>query len=157
MIPALTNKQLEDILCRVPALAFCGVFPYDQIPRRVQRYPCSFVVNTDDSKKPGEHWISLYFDDESECQYFCPLGTEPYGALFDFVTKNSHRAYYNQTILQHPLSNLCGYYCVYHLAHASKGYRLPDVVNQFSAGNWRKNDQKVFKFVNTWIGEAVGS
>ena len=148
MIPALTSRQLEDILSRDRALSFCGVFPYDRIPQRVQRYPCSFVVNTDDSKKPGEHWISLYFDGKRECQYFCPLGTEPYGRLFDFAKHNSDETYFNRTTLQHPLSSACGYYCVYHLVHASRGFALDDIVNEFSSHALRKNDIRAFDFVS---------
>ena len=154
MMPALTNVQLEDILRYDPVLSFGGVLPYDHIPHRVGSYPCGFIFNTDDSDNPGMHWISLYFDKKQDCQYFCPLGTEPYGLLFDFAERNSRRTYYNQTTLQHPLSSLCGYYCVYHLMHATRGYTLYDVVSQFSQHKWASNDQKVFDFIHGWV-EAI--
>ena len=155
MIPPLTNYQLEDILKHDPILNFCGVFPYDKIPWRVQQYPCGFIVNTDKSHKPGEHWISLYFDRQRNCQYFCPLGTQPFGLLFDFAERNSNTTYYNQTTLQHPMDSLCGYYCVYHLLHAARGSTLYDIVNRFSTSMLKKNDQVIFDFVHSWVEELV--
>ena len=38
-------------------------------------------------------------------------------------------------------------YCVYHLAHAARGYSLTDVVNRFSPTDWSKNEKKVLDFV----------
>ena len=97
---ALTTEELETILRLDPVLDFCGVTAYDRIPTRVYRYPCGFVANTDPSDKKGEHWISLYFNEQRECQYLCALGTEPYGKLHAFATANSHVVFYNKRTLQ---------------------------------------------------------
>ena len=141
MIPPLTNIQLAALLPDVMILS------YDQIPTRVERLPASYIFNTDKSDEAGTHWISIFFDGERRCQYFCPLATEPYGDFYDFVEKNSREAFYNKTTVQAPLSSLCGYYCVYHLAHAARGYSLSDVVCRFSPIDWQKNDRKVLDFV----------
>ena len=141
MIPPLTNIQLAALLPDAVILA------YDRIPTRVERLPASYIFNTDKSDEAGTHWISVYFDAAGRCQYFCPLATEPYGALYDFVAKNSRETYYNKTTVQDPRSALCGYYCVYHLAHAALGYSLSDDVGRLSPNDWPKNDRKVLDFV----------
>ena len=141
MIPPLTNIQLAALLPNAMILS------YDQIPTRVECLPASYIFNTDKSDEAGTHWISIFFDGERRCQYFCPLATEPYGDFYDFVEKNSREAFYNKTTVQAPLSSLCGYYCVYHLAHAARGYSLTDVVNRFSPTDWSKNEKKVLDFV----------
>ena len=141
MIPPLTNIQLAALLPDAVILS------YDQIPTRVECLPASYIFNTDKSDEAGTHWISIFFDGERRCQYFCPLATEPYGDFYDFVEKNSREAFYNKTTVQAPLSSLCGYYCVYHLAHAARGYSLTDVVNRFSPTDWPKNEKKVLDFV----------
>ena len=148
--PPLTNIQLESILKCDPILKFYGVKAYDQIPSYVLSYPCGYVFNTDKSNRPGSHWVSVYFDKKKDCQYFCPLGVEPYGMLYDFVLANSRTATYNKRTLQHPLSNACGYYTVYHLIHASRGKGLAVITGSFGP-QLKLNDEKVFDFVHSWV------
>ena len=153
MIPALTNTELEAILRYDTVLNFGGVFAIDQIPFWVDEYPKGIIFNVDEKNEPGSHWISIYFDSNKECQYFCPLATEPFGSVLDFVIRNSHNACYNKTLIQNPLSAVCGYYCIYHLVHAARHYKLPEVVNHFANDNSKSNDEKVFNFVNSWVME----
>lgn len=154
--PPLTNFQLEDILKCDPILNFCGVKAYDQIPNYVLSYPCGFVFNTDTSGNPGKHWVSVYFDENKGCQYFCPLGIEPYGVLYDFVRNNSSTCYFNKTTLQYPLSTMCGYYVVYHLLHAARGKDLTYVVDTFGP-QLKLNDERVFHFVHSWVERCHGT
>ena len=43
---------------------FCGVFPSDQLPETIDKYPRGFVANTDGSTQPGTHWMAFYFPSE---------------------------------------------------------------------------------------------
>jgi hypothetical protein len=45
---------------------FCGVFPSDKLPQTIEKYPCGFVANTDQSSKPGTHWVAFYLPSEGE-------------------------------------------------------------------------------------------
>ena len=38
----------------------CGVIPIDKLPIRKVKRPCSFIINTHESEKPGEHWYALF-------------------------------------------------------------------------------------------------
>ena len=128
---ALTTEDLETILNLDPILEFAGVKAYDKIPSKVSSYPCGFVINTDPSHKKGEHWISIYFDGERRCQYFCSFGTSPFGQTFDFVKANSNSVCYNKKTIQSFFSSFCGYYAAYHLLLACRGYSLLDVIKTF--------------------------
>ncbi|KAI8499056.1 hypothetical protein Bbelb_235090 [Branchiostoma belcheri] len=54
-----------------------GVFAADQLPTNVPDYPSAYVVNTDDSGKPGQHWLALYFDDTMRGEFFDSYGRAP--------------------------------------------------------------------------------
>lgn len=148
---ALTTEELETILRLDPVLDFCGVTAYDRIPTRVYRYPCGFVANTDPSDKKGEHWISLYFNEQRECQYLCALGTEPYGKLRAFATANSHVVFYNKRTLQNVVGPMCGYYSAYHLLQASRGKTLEQIINAFDEADPVKNDDKVQSYLHQYV------
>ena len=57
----LTTNEIDEIL-RLDSfskLNFMGVFPRDQLPT-INKYPASFVFNTDPSNKEGKHWLGFY-------------------------------------------------------------------------------------------------
>lgn len=147
----LTTADLETILNLDPFLRFCGVKSYDTLPKNVSSYPCGFVVNTDPSYRKGEHWISVYFDNEKNCQYFCSFATEPFGKMYDFIKKNSFKTHYNVRPLQSYYSSCCGFFAVYHLLLASRGFSLLDVVKTFEEKEPLENDRLVENFVYSYI------
>ena len=55
---------------------FIGVFPRDLLPQKVT-YPSSFIINTDNSNKPGEHWLAIYINEDRKLHFFDPLGLPP--------------------------------------------------------------------------------
>ena len=144
---ALNTVELEALLGNDPQLKFGGVKAYDQIPSAVTLRPCGFVFNTDPISKPGTHWISIYFDRQGSCQYFCSQGTAPFGKLRKFVEDNSHVIFFNKYSLQSLNSPYCGYYSVYHLLHASRGHSLHRIVNGFVPYPSLSNDKVVRSFV----------
>jgi len=60
------NLLLSDVYS---SMDFHGVYPRDRLPRTVD-YPSSYVLNTDTSKRPGEHWVAVYFDSLRRGSYF---------------------------------------------------------------------------------------
>ena len=54
-----------------------GVYPSDMIPETWQ-IPAALVFNTDNSKKPGTHWVAAYVDRDSSGYYFDSYGIRPY-------------------------------------------------------------------------------
>ena len=52
---------------------FKGVFARDNIPFIIS-YPCSLIINTDPSTRPGEHWLALFFNSKKEAEFFDSFG-----------------------------------------------------------------------------------
>ena len=59
--------QLAQVLTKDPFTkgSFAGVYACDQLSSiEINKYPKSFVVNTDPMELPGAHWIAIYFDEQ---------------------------------------------------------------------------------------------
>ena len=54
----IRRKLREDYFCKG---VFKDVLPIDKLPLKI-KYPSSYVVNTDPSYMPGQHWLALHFD-----------------------------------------------------------------------------------------------
>ena len=39
---------------------YIAVFALEQLPQVLTRYPSAYVVKTDPSSDPGEHWVAFY-------------------------------------------------------------------------------------------------
>ena len=93
---------------------FKGIYPKDQLP--TVEYPGSYVVNTDPSTAPGEHWIAMFFNKQRSAEFFDSYGLHPivYG-LTDFLDSHSSSWIYYSKTLQSLISEVCGHYTVYYI------------------------------------------
>ena len=69
----------------------------------INKYPKSFVVNTDPIDLPATHWIAIYFNEQMKGEFFVSFGkhTIHYNKHFsDFMNRNSVEWGYNK--IQHP-------------------------------------------------------
>ena len=125
---------------------FHGVYPRDRLPRTVD-YPSSYVLNTDTSKRPGEHWVAVYFHSLRRGSYFDSYGIPPFHKQFiKFMNNHSETWTFNDTVVQAPFSSVCGHYCVYFLLYKSRGFTASEIVSRFSR-NLLENDRSVSQFV----------
>ena len=63
--------------------AFRGVYARNKLPIRAPTTSL-YVCNTDPNHKPGEHWVTIYINNDRRGEYFDSFGMPP---LFDeFVT-----------------------------------------------------------------------
>jgi hypothetical protein len=124
------NKSLEKITW-VKGY-YCGTLPFNYLPQKIEK-PCFFILNTHDSRLPGEHWIVLHFSANNSCYYFDSFG-EPLQNKFiiNIVNKNCKKFYYNKKKLQDLYSSKCGEYCVMFVAFIGRGYDYEDFLNLFS-------------------------
>jgi len=72
----MNTREIEGVLRRARVKDFVGVFSADTLPS--EHY--LLVVNTDDSHKPGRHWVCMWVSDGSG-EYFDSFG-EPSTANF---------------------------------------------------------------------------
>ena len=107
-----------------------------------------YVVNSDDSRSPGEHWFLIFYDDD-------------YLAFVDSFANSSN--YYNiekelntandckidslPFQLQDTISDVCGEYVIYFSYNLCRNKTLQDILSRFNF-NCKENDNKVKHFVN---------
>lgn len=121
---------------------FRGVFAADELPERIDTFPCGFVANTDPSTEPGTHWITYYFPSPEKGEFFDSYGFPPehYDLnVYPIDVINSRK-------LQSSWSEVCGQYCIFYLYHRSRGMSMNKIVNLFS-DNVNVNDCNVACYV----------
>ena len=127
---------------------FLGVYASDQIPLILDSsIPIFLIVNLDNSKLPGSHWIALRIT-FSTVEIFDSLGFNPQrwqnfpASILKFFSRYSysHRFYASQRI-QNDNSYTCGLYCVYFILVRQKE-SFQNILRLFS-NNYSENDKLV--------------
>ena len=140
----MNTSQLQCIFSCDPVFRHrtLGVFAADQLPRHLPTYPCAFIVNTDDSHKPGQHWLAFFVQNNSlEC--FDSYGQFPgsYNSNFTFwIERHFKTMRINNQRLQSDWTNVCGLYCIYFLHHRLLGESMDSIVFPFSTTDLKAND-----------------
>ena len=131
---------------------FCGVFAADELPEKIDTFPCGFVVNTDPSTEPGTHWVVFSFPSHGEGEFFYSYGYPPedYGEPF----KSYKIGIWNKRKIQSSWSEVCGQYCIFYLYHRSRGYSMNKIVNLFSS-NTELNDCNVACYVKKHFNTVI--
>lgn len=123
---------------------FRGVYARDRLPRGIIVTPAVYVVNTDASSGPGEHWVCVWIDSFKKCTYFDSFGFPPrHATIARFITRNSVSCQYNNRMLQHPLSYVCGLYVIYFVKKKSRGFGLLAILRPFHPLRQEANDRLV--------------
>lgn len=132
--------------CEVINQHFIGVFPSDYLSyiRNHPTYPMSAIINLDNSTRPGTHWVAVYFKSRTEKEYMDSFGFPPPPVFYSIL---SPFCLYNQTLLQNPISTLCGGYCLYYLFHRSIKDDMTSVLSPFSTTDFLYNDSIVQDFM----------
>jgi hypothetical protein len=109
-----SNHQLNNLKKQK---IFIGVYPRDKIPK-IKSYPSCFILNTDTSTEPGEHWLAVYVDQNNECYFFDSYGNSPKFFGLDNYFSQFKTLTWNKIKLQGN-SNNCGLYCILFLLYKS--------------------------------------
>jgi hypothetical protein len=127
---------------------FLGVFSRDKIPKiSKSTLPCSMVINTHESDKPGEHWLALFYDANGNCDFFDSLAFSPNFYNFkQFFNKNALKISFSNKPIQSLFSDFCGYYCVLFLLFRSRHISLDNFLKFFDF-NKTKNDNYLKKLI----------
>ena len=142
----MNSLQIQLALRHINA-STVGVFPADKIPIILER-PCAIVANTDDSKKPGAHWVAMYVDSEGRGTFFDSYGLPPMVPQhIDRLRRNCTVYEWNIQQLQSINSIVCGEYCIDFLFYMSRGFELNMFCSLFSNDS-RKNDSLSKKLFN---------
>ena len=141
----MNSRQVSALLMRdVRARrVFRGVYAHDVLPRYVPD-ASAYIINTDDSRGRGLHWVAVYFDGRGNAEYFDSFGFPPLlQTVVGFLRRNTPgRLLYNDRHLQNFASSACGLYVVYYILRKSRGASLSSVQGAFPSNN-NNNDNSV--------------
>jgi hypothetical protein len=154
---ALSTSEIYSALKRKGCLnlSFKGVYAADMLPQSFT-LPATFIVNTDESGLPGQHWVSIHINRLGNCEYFDSFGMPPaIPAHLLFIKKNCKKITYNKTSLQSLSSSLCGHYCCIFTYLKCKNTPLSDIKKLLHIGTVYDNDANVIiKFMNNFSFKA---
>src|SRR5277367_5965429 len=106
---------------------FCGVTPINFLPLRKIKRPCSFIINTDKSTLPGQHWFAIYLPEKGNVEYSDSFGIKPMNKeVYKFMKINDKNYIYNKFHIQNVNSKSCGKICALFLAYRCKGLTHKD-------------------------------
>ena len=127
---------------------YLGTFPVDRLPDFPKKFPKSIIINTDQSNKPGDHWIALVLT-EGHAFYFDSFGLGIVDQqVRDFLLPYYSNIIFNSLCIQHVLSDKCGYFCIYFVkkVHSVKSYY--HFLSNFRIDNLELNDCIVMQKLN---------
>ena len=129
------------------------VCPKDLLPIHKVPHTRAYIVNTQDSDQPGEHWVALFFKN-NEAVYFDSYGLPPLQHhILPFLESNCRRWSMNSMRLQGDYSMLCGVYCIYALHYLTLGYPMDKLLTlQFHPQRFDDNDNAV----GHWFKKCYG-
>lgn len=126
---------------------FQGVFAINTIPKRVKSKPALYVINTDKSNQPGQHWLAVYFPSNGCGEFFDSYGRSAtkYPEIKRFLKYNSKCIIYNNKQLQSLFTGVCGQYCCIFLLNRCKRNSMEKFIKLFNIKNQIENDVKIKK------------
>jgi hypothetical protein len=91
------------------------------------------VVNLDDQRNPGTHWVTVVNDPKCDfVEYFDPFGIVPPKEIHAYLKTAEKDIRYNDNQLQDIFSVRCGYFCCHYIKERSRGKAPLDVLYSFT-------------------------
>ena len=155
---ALSNVQLDYLAQQDESLnmIYGGALPCDGLPQWLDgRGKQAFIVNTEPSGEPGEHWIAVWIDGET-CELFdsFALPVSFYSKatpLVQWLDTHYPQRESNDQSIQSVTSETCGHYALFYLLFKSSGGAMDDFLSKFKAPDYLWNDKVVGKALKTLI------
>ena len=124
----MNTVELIKVINNIPVKG--EVCAKDLLPEKKPLDMKAYIVNTDISTDPGEHWVAIYFR-RDQVIYFDSYGRPPEEQyVLPFIERNSSRWIHNKECLQSPWSKVCGIWCIYIIYQLNKGLNLNTAIHQ---------------------------
>ena len=124
----MNTVELIKVINNIPVKG--EVCAKDLLPEKKPLDMKAYIVNTDISTDPGEHWVAIYFR-RDQVIYFDSYGRPPEEQyVLPFIERNSSRWIHNKECLQSPWSKVCGIWCIYIIHQLNKGLDLNTAIHQ---------------------------
>ena len=128
---------------------FIGVFALDKLPKRKINTPASLIINTDVSKKNGEHWVALVIV-KNQAYYFDSFGLQIIDKeILRFLsTMKCKEVTYSKKCIQSINSNKCGLFCILFVKLVKDKKQYESFLDMFLENQLRLNDHLVLEYLN---------
>lgn len=128
---------------------YLGTKSLDKLPK-IRKYPSCLIVNNQSSKRPGEHWVAIYYDKNKYGEFFDSFGMNPtFYKLNSYLKSSSSKFRFNTKVLQTQSSSYCGFYCILFLLFKARGYSLEKFISLFK--NPYKNDKLLNELIEKYL------
>ena len=125
----LTNFEIQEYYKNDPG--FNGVYSRDNLPKTIKS-ETAYIVNLDNYKNTGTHWIALYVKD-NEIAYFD-----------SFVGHKNIKT--NMFRIQAGNSVMCGYFCIGFIDFMFAAKSFTDFTGLFSPYDFKKTDDIILSY-----------
>lgn len=89
----------------------------------------SVVLNIDDSKGQGTHWVGLFVKG-NECYYFDSFGFEPPLEVKEYCSEKD--GYFSSYKIQSRDEVICGHYSIYVIYELNRGQNFHDILHELT-------------------------
>ena len=140
MLPhPLANFEIQTYYQNEPK--FNGVYSRNNLPKIKNG---AYVINLDEFKSIGTHWIALYVNAEN-VTYFDSFGDEHIPKEIRKFIRNINITTSIYRIEPYD-SRMCGIFCIGFINFTLKGKRLLEFTRFFSANKYKNNDKIILKY-----------
>ena len=143
----LTNFEIQEYYQNEPR--FNGVFSRDNLPNHNNVKNGTFVINFDEYRDIGTHWVVLYVNNKTII-YFDSFGVEHIPKeIMKFIKSGfpgNKNLITNIYRIQAYDSIICGYFCIGLINFMFNGNSLTDYLIFFHQTILKKNDDIIFKY-----------
>ena len=130
---------------------FKGVYAIDQLNFNNIQKPAAYIINTDPSNKPGEHWFAMIFPKNGPIEYFDPYGLAPInGEIKQIWLRNKNNFIFNRKKIQSFDSTNCGKYSIFYIYLRARNIPITKI-NSFFLKNKLYNEKIIVKIFNKLI------
>ena len=129
---------------------FRGVFALNELPNPLEPRGIYFM-NLQPYLEPGNHWTVIQSNIEatSICTYFDSFAQKPPPEIIENLFSQTKEVYYNDGIVQNPLSQVCGHISILIAKYWARGYTTIEILTQHLYNSVR------FPFINDVLAETI--
>ena len=133
-----TNIQIEKKLKNIKN--FVGCFPINQIPKLNIKE--SVIINSDNDKEDGTHWMALKIISKKCCLFFDSFGEPPNKSIINFLSNQFRKieVIYNSLQIQSIFSNKCGEFSMQFICMVNDKKSFNKFISLFNHKNLLAND-----------------
>lgn len=140
---ALSDKFINDYLQH--SKSFVGCYPKDKLKniKINKKKSMSCIVNLDNSKGPGTHWVCCYYNPRLPHSYYIDsFGLPCPKSVTKFLKKYNKPIFYNDVNIQSLDSHRCGAFCIDIIEWCDKEFTPELILNTYTKGPSAFNEQK---------------